>query len=1329
MHALLNDNGEDDLICVQEPWFNPIGTARCDDRIQGKDILGGAANPKWRLAYPSITNGQRAKVMTYIRLHDRLAKFKPNYCQMIVRNDMASHPCLLITDIRTGSYYWRVINFYNDVADPSALDALVGLDLDATVPTLLVGDFNLHSPSWSPMGWDTSRGAHRLEEWAAAQTLSLLSKPRIPTRMGEGGGRNSTLDLAWCNMAALVQGTFIGAEVDFGGSQGSDHALIRTIASTPVPIYRAPVDRTDRFDTDIDTEAWAEWQRILRFELPPLFTPQSPTDTDNLVDDIYHAFNAACKATMKTVGAAPGFNSRWWNDDCKAAAKAMRGGFWTDAEQRAANKHLKDVVRKAKKAWADEYITTANVWEVAAWRHGRRSSHIPALRNGNGDLVYDHEGMASLLSARFFAEEGTPITPIFHDDPPPRTTRAFHPVGESELYDLLRVTANKSAPGSSGIGWSLLKKGWDAVKDHLINAYNACLMLGHHPARWKEAKVVAIPKPDKPDYSLPKAHRPISLLETMSKLLEKAVAKRMQHDIVKHELIHANQFGGRAHSSCLDAGMALIHDVQDAHRRGLKVGILLFDVRGFFDNVNHGRMTAVLENLGYPPELVRWSAAFLKDRKVRLSFNNVISEERGQPIGVPQGSPLSPVYSITYTSSLLAKMKEWHNSSLGMYVDDGILFAASEEWGDVERLLTARYTVCEEWLRRSGLAIEPDKTELLFFQKPYERNAVLAPTRLVLPDPTISSYYVVRPVENLRYLGFFINRRLKWEPHVRIMCNRARASIKALQVLGNTIRGLSMANWRLVLNAVCLPVLTYGSQLWYLTGAAKGLLNMVQRVQNDMVRQVTGAFRTAPREALLHFTRMLPMKFFIEKLTYTSALRLYRLPRESQLLRRLGTDWYSPGQGDLPLPVPRSRVLPGKRNQRPTALEALALKVPSEGPKVDVAALAPWEVPNWVEHVSYMGVETPYVRKAWIRDLTTAVMGTNTMLIHLAAATRNREAEGLGVVGGAAATYSRGGAEITSHDWVIGTELTQFDADAYVLARAAEVMAQCYTAEVAPPDHTYIFCASSPALQAVQNPRSIKAHSFALRFHRALTTFFSLHSSQITLCWAPKDDSLGGNWLARKLASQVCCREVADLPNRMNRILSAAYQKDRARKAAFHQWELEYKAARTRNTIHIESYGSPLDGAAYQYAISQPPSEVNHPLWSAAVAMEKDERGRKTRRPLFTRRTTSTALQLAVDHAFTGSYARRFRPNDPPLSLRCPCGFHLRNPDHLIRHCRFFYLHRLSNLIISRGIILSLKTLFSHSVEHSHRLLSFIQQSRAAMRPPETEARPPPEPD
>ena len=428
---------------------------------------------------------------------------------------------------------------------------------------------------------------------------------------------------------------------------------------------------------------------------------------------------------------------------------------------------------------------------------------------------------------------------------------------------------------------------------------------------------MVIPKPDKPDYSVAKAHRPISLLETLSKLLEKAVAKRFQHDIVEHELVPSSQFGGRMHSSCLDAALTLIHDVQAAHAAGLKTAMLLFDVKGFFDYINHARMTAILTQLGFSKSIVEWTKNFLRERKVRLKFNCITAEERVQPVGVPQGSPLSPVLSIIYTSGLLHQMKHWNNSSLGMYVDDGALFACAEEWADVDRLLRARYMVCEEWLCRSGLAIEPDKTELIYFQKPGVAYAMPAPTRLRLPLPSDSTYEVF-PSDCVRYLGFFIQRRLNWKVHVTIMCNRAKASANALKLLGNTIRGLSMANWRLVLNTVCLPVLGYGCQLWYVQGRSKGLIKQTQKVQNQMVRMVAGAFRTAPCEPLTHITRMLPMEQYIEKLTHTSALRLYRLPRVSQLLRRLGPDWYSPRPGDNTLVVPENLPSRGKGKQRPT---------------------------------------------------------------------------------------------------------------------------------------------------------------------------------------------------------------------------------------------------------------------------------------------------------------------------------------------------------------------------------------------------------------------------
>jgi hypothetical protein len=107
----------------------------------------------------------------------------------------------------------------------------------------------------------------------ATQTFDLLTKPRIPTCMGEGGVRNSTINLVWRNMAAQIQGTFVGAEVNFGDLVRSDHTLIRTIVSTPVPLHRVKMDRMERFNMDIDVDACEEWDRILRFHLPPLVTP------------------------------------------------------------------------------------------------------------------------------------------------------------------------------------------------------------------------------------------------------------------------------------------------------------------------------------------------------------------------------------------------------------------------------------------------------------------------------------------------------------------------------------------------------------------------------------------------------------------------------------------------------------------------------------------------------------------------------------------------------------------------------------------------------------------------------------------------------------------------------------------------------------------------------------------------------------------------------------------------------------------------------------------------------------------------------------------------
>ena len=389
MHALLNTNVDDDILCVQEPWFGEIGTKRDDRERTGKSTMGGAANAQWTLHYPAFTN-KRAKVMTYVRIHDRDHPFRLNKCRGTTRLDLCAHPSILITDITAGSNYWRVINFYHDTDDSTSLPTLLSLDLDPTIPTLLIGDFNTHSPSWSPLGWTRSHWADRVEEYLATQTYTLLSVPRIPTHRGEAGARDSTIDLAWANLAASIAGSFSGVSLSWEGSLGSDHALLRLTARSSTKVRSPHTHHPTIFESDLGAEEWDEWKQLLHDFSPSETVPLCTREQiDDCVDAIHYAFHEACSLVMKKKGRQPARRAKWWTEECKAASLALQNASRT--ERATLNRTLKKVVRAAKRDWANNYIATANIWEVASWRHGRRSSHIPALVNHDGQLTFDHK--------------------------------------------------------------------------------------------------------------------------------------------------------------------------------------------------------------------------------------------------------------------------------------------------------------------------------------------------------------------------------------------------------------------------------------------------------------------------------------------------------------------------------------------------------------------------------------------------------------------------------------------------------------------------------------------------------------------------------------------------------------------------------------------------------------------------------------------------------------------------------------------------------------------------------------------------------------------------
>ena len=448
-----------------------------------------------------------------------------------------------------------------------------------------------------------------------------------------------------------------------------------------------------------------------------------------------------------------------------------------------------------------------------------------------------------------------------------------------------------------------------------------------------------------------------------------------------------------------------------------------------------------------------------------------------------------------------------------------------------------------------------------------------------------------------------------------------------------------------------------------------------------MVKMVTGSFHTAPWETLCHLTCMLPMEQCMEKLTHTSALRLFRLPRSSQLLRCLGPDWYEPHHGDFHLVVPQTSSQHGGNKQHPTVLEALALQVPAHGPKVNLMVIAPWEIPVWAAQTSHWGVTNPAARKEWVQSLVEIGLNSSTSVFFTAAKVTWRDVGDLTEVGGTSVVSLWGGEELHLLKWMVGSEVTQFNTNCFTLAKAAECLAKTYSAELDCPPVVYVFSSDNLALQAICNPRSIKAHSSCIHFHKALTTFFlSYRDIRLVLAWSPKNDDLALDLTTRNCAAEACLEFP---PQGMDSIQLAAYQKSHARTKAFSEWEHKYLQDHLADSACTGWLGAELAPPRFActHTLVKSPSIHNHPLWREATKCMTDNGGKKLKQPLYTCHTMSTAFQLAVDHPFTGSYAAHFWPSDPPHTHSHLCRAPLWDPDHIICQCPIFHQQRVDLVI------------------------------------------------
>ena len=147
---------------------------------------------------------------------------------------------------------------------------------------------------------------------------------------------------------------------------------------------------------------------------------------------------------------------------------------------------------------------------------------------------------------------------------------------------------------------------------------NASLTCSHFPRAWRRARVIALRKPGKDSYEVPRSYRPISLLSNLGKVFEKLMDTRLMWKLERTHVLAPHQYGFRARREVTDACTRLTLDIVSAFRRGEVVQAVTLDIQSAYDTVWHDELARKLARIGLDPYLVYWLGSFLSDRMCLL---------------------------------------------------------------------------------------------------------------------------------------------------------------------------------------------------------------------------------------------------------------------------------------------------------------------------------------------------------------------------------------------------------------------------------------------------------------------------------------------------------------------------------------------------------------------------------------------------------------------------------------------------------------------------------------------------------------------------------------